>query len=236
MLTICETSYRIGIISLFHYKGIIMPIAKSNFLGDTNVGLYGFATDRYGVCGIRSRHMERTLGVKFHLIPLYGMRLSSLFAAGNSYGIVASNLLGKSEIVHMKSIAKVLLLDTSYTAIGNLVLLNDKGIVISPLLRKFKKEISEFFSLRCEVSTIAGIAVVGSVAVATNNGCIVHPRIRSKEKKILDETLQVPLTIGTVSFGSPFVKSGLIANKNGAIVSERSSGIELGNINDAFGF
>lgn len=212
-----------------------MPIMKLNFQGDPNVGLYGFATERYGVCGVKNKHLS-ALGVKFHTIPLYGTHLSGLFAAGNSRGIVASKHLGKNEIAHMKSIAKVLMLDTSYTAIGNLILLNDNGIIISPLLRRHKKEIEEFFSLRCEVSTIAGIAVTGSVAVATNSGCLVHPKIKTNEKKVIEDVLNVQTTIGTVSFGSPFVKSGLIVNKNGTIVSDKSSGFELGNINEAFGF
>lgn len=213
-----------------------MTIAKSSFIGDPNIGLYGFATDSYGVCGIRSKQLGKALGVRFHLIPLYGTHLSGLFAAGNSHGIVASEFLGKNDVAHMRSISRVLLLDTSFTAMGNLVLMNDNGIIISPLLRKFKNHIAEFFSLRCEVSTIAGIAVVGSVAVATNNGCLIHPKVRKYEKKIIEEVLQVTATIGTVSFGSPFVKSGIIANRNGAIVSEKSSGIELGNVSEAFGF
>ncbi len=213
-----------------------MPIIKSSFYGDPNVGLYGFATDSYGICGIKSKHLEKPLGVKFHFLHLYGTYLSGIFAAGNSHGIVVSKHISRNEITHMKSFAGVLLLDTPYTAMGNLILMNDNGIIISTLIRKFRKEISDFFSLRCEISTVAGIAVVGSVAVATNKGCIVHPNIKSGERKIVEDVLRVPLGIGTVSFGSPFVKSGMIANKNGAAVSEKCSGIELGNISEALGF
>src|SRR3972149_3751214 len=124
-----------------------MSIIKSNFFGDPNVGLYGFASDKYGVCGIKNKKLEKPLGVKFHFIQLYSTYLSGLFAAGNSHGIIASKHLNKNEIVHLKSMTKILLLDTSYTAMGNLVLMNDNGIIISPLLRKYKKHISDFFSL-----------------------------------------------------------------------------------------
>ena len=204
-----------------------MPILKSSLHGDPNVGLYGFATDRYGICGIKDKQLEKALGVKFHFLPLYGTHLSGLFAAGNYYGIVATEFLGKEEKRHMINISDLLLLNTSYTAIGNLMLINDNGIVISPLIRKYRKEIESFFSIRCEVSTIAGIVVTGSVAAATSKGCIVHPKIKENERKIVEDVLKVPVSICTVSFGSPFVKSGLITNKNGAIVSEESSGIEL---------
>src|SRR3989338_2589803 len=142
-----------------------MSIIRTNLQGDPNVGLYGFATDRYGICGIRNKNLEKVLKVKFHFMPLYGTSLSGLFAAGNSHGIIATKHISKNEIAHMKSITKVLILDTSYTAVGNLVLMNDNGIIISPLIKKFRKEIADFFSLPCETGLIAGITVVGSVAV-----------------------------------------------------------------------
>ncbi len=211
-----------------------MPILTTSFLGDPNIGLYGFATDRYSICGVKNRHFEK-LGVPFHTIALYGTHLTGLFAAGNSRGIVVSEFIGKRDVSHLRSFTKVLVLDTSYTAMGNLVLANDNGVVISPLLRKFRKEIAEFFNVECQISNIAGTAVPGSVAVATNVGCVVHPKIRPAETKLLENVLKVPLTISTVSFGSPFVKSGIIANTKGVLVSEETSGIELGYISEAFG-
>ena len=212
-----------------------MSVIRSTIMGDPNVGLYGFATERYGVCGAKNKELEKALSVKFHVLPVYGTYLTALFAVGNSFGIIISRHAVENA-QGLKKITKVMELDTSYTALGNLILLNDKGIVISPLLRKYKKPISDFFSLPCETGTVAGLTVVGSAAVATNNGCLVHPNIREKEKLLLEKVLGVNSFIGSVSFGSPFVKSGIIANSKGAVVSGRSSGVELGHIAEAFGF
>ena len=38
------------------------------------------------------------------------------------------------------------------------------------------------------------------------------------------------------NFGFPFVKSGLIANSNGYLAGSRTTGIELGRIDEALGF
>ena len=86
------------------------------------------------------------------------------------------------------------------------------------------------------VSTIAGLNIVGTMGLVTSKGCIVHPKTRQKEMEILEKTLGVKADIGTISFGSPFVKSGIIANSRGALISDASSGPELGKISEALGF
>lgn len=213
---------------------------RANFSGDPNIGLYGFATDSYILLGRPTKmcsKIEEVLNVKASYSTVLYTDFPAIFCAGNSQGIVVSMILREYEIDKLKEIfSNILVLDTDYSALGNLILLNDSGIVISPLLRKHKKEIQEFFNLPCEVSKIAGTTVVGSMAVATNKGCIVGSGIKNNEIKILEDTLNIELGIGTVSFGSRFVHSGIIANSSGCVVSDTSSGPELGRVSEALGF
>ncbi len=215
-------------------------ILRENFFGDVNIGLYGFATDRYCLLGVRqkiNKKIENALGVPVHALNLLATDFAGLFSAGNSTGIVVTKMAEEHEINALKNtINNVLVIDTRFTAIGNLMLLNDKGVVISPLLRKNKKQIEQFFRLPCSVSTIAGIKVTGSCGIATNKGCIVHPKIEEDEKNIIEETLGVPVDISTASFGTPFVKSGVIANSSGLVISDSSSGPEMGRISEVLGF
>ena len=74
------------------------------------------------------------------------------------------------------------------------------------------------------------------MAIATNKGCIAGPGIKNNEIKILEDTLNIELGIGTVSFGSRFAHSGIIANSSGCVVSDTSSGPELGRVSEALGF
>lgn len=108
--------------------------------------------------------------------------------------------------------------------------------MISPLIKKHKKEIEKFFGVQCETSTIAGMNIVGNLGFATNKGCLLHPKAREKEKRVIEKTLDVDADICTVNFGSPYPGAGLIANSNGFVVSERTSGPELGRITDVLGF
>lgn len=213
-----------------------MQFLTTNIGGDSNVGLYGFGTDKYGVIGLQSK-ARKALQVPVHRAVLFGTALAGIFAAGNSSGIVVSALaVDDEERAALRSVTGVLALKTRYTALGNLIVMNDNGAVVSPLLRSELKEIASFFGVTVAVSAVAGLVVTGSAALATNRGCIVHPRIRAREKKVLEETLGVPVAAGTVSFGSPLVRSGLIANSHGAVISEACSGIELGAISEALGF
>jgi len=217
-----------------------MAILRTNFSGDPNIGLYGFATDKYCLMGLRqkvNKKIKTALGARLHVTSALHTDFASLFIAGNSTGIVVPRILEDYELLQIKkSFDNVLVLDTDYTAIGNLILLNDKGIILSPLLRKQKDVVKKFFDLPCVVSRVAGTVVVGSAGVVTNKGCLLHPKVKPSEKNLIEATLQVHSDIGTVNFGSSFVKSGIIANSHGLVVSESCSGPELGRINEVLGF
>jgi translation initiation factor 6 len=114
--------------------------------------------------------------------------------------------------------------------------MNDNGIVIPPTLKRLQNQLEKFFGLPCNITTIAGLNPLGSLGIATNKGVLVHPQITDKEAKMIERTLEVPLDVGTVNFGSPYPGSGIIANSHGFVAGTSTSGIELGRIAETFGF
>lgn len=213
---------------------------RANFNGDPNIGLYGFASEKYVFLGMRTKAdkgIGEVLGAeRIHSTALY-TNFAGLFCAGNSHGIVVPRALEEYELGSIAGLFEnVLVLDTHYSAIGNLMVLNDNGVVISPLLRRHRKEVQRFFSLPCEVSRVAGVSVTGAMAIAVNSGCLAGPRTKKGEIKLLEDVLDVELGLGTVSYGSPFVRAGIIANSRGFLASDMSSGPELGRISEALGF
>ncbi len=209
---------------------------RTNFEGDPNLGLYGFATDKYAVTGANFARpkLEKELKVPAHFFTAFNTGLLGIFAAGNSSGLALPDIIEKHEKHEVKIDA--LYLKSRYTALGNLILMNDNGIILSPLLKREKPKIERFFGLRCEITKIAGTVVVGNLGIATNRGCLLHPRVRQKEMKLIEDVLGVEADIGTVNFGSPYPGAGVIANSFGFVASEQSSGPELGRINEALGF
>ncbi|HLE07667.1 MAG TPA: translation initiation factor IF-6 [archaeon] len=214
---------------------------RTSFNADPNIGLYGFATEKYCLLGFEpaekiKSEIEKNLGAKIFLSSVAGTQLSGLFSAGNSNGIVVSKITEKHELAELKKhFENILVLDSDFTCVGNLILVNDKAAIISQHLKKFSKEISDCLGVPVETGTVAGLEIVGSAACATNLGCLCHPSASEEEMKKIQEFLKVKVDVGTTNYGSPFVKAGLLVNSNGFIASEISSGPELGRIAEVFG-
>jgi len=214
-----------------------------NVHGDANVGLYGFATDRYCLFGPNSEATDKLhdiLKVPVHSVSVLHLDLIRILITGNAHNVVVPNFLFDRDIEALKHVldkykVRVHMLRTEH-ALGNAILLNDKGIVIPPILKKYIPDLEKFFGLPCSVTTIAKLMTLGTLGVATNKGCLVHPQITNKEADIVEKALDVKLDVGTVNFGSPYPGSGIIANSNGFMAGTSTSGPELGRIADALGF
>ncbi len=216
-------------------------ILRMNLEGDPNLGLYGFATDSYCFIGTPPGHIGKkikpVLGVPVHACTVLNTDLNGIFVAGNSHGIVISNPVKDYDIHRLRQhFENILVLKTRYTALGNLILMNDNGIILSPLLRKNRQYIKKFFGVNCEIGTIAKQKIVGNLGISTNRGCLLHPKVTQNEKKMVEDVLGVSSDIGTVNFGSSYPGAGMIVNSNGFVVSEQTSGPELGRITEVFGF
>jgi len=213
---------------------------KTDFRGDTNIGLYGFATDKYCFIGIHDKKTQHKikdiLKVKVVSSMVFNMEFVSIFCAGTSDKIILPKITKEYELDEISKKFDVLVVDTKETALGNLIVMNDGGIILSPILKNFKKEIESFFGLKSITMKIAGTNVIGKTAVATNKGCLLHSKATKSEIKKIEDALGVKADIGTVSYGSSFVGSGLIANSHGFVASSTTSGPELGRITEALGF
>jgi translation initiation factor 6 len=123
---------------------------------------------------------------------------------------------------------KITLMDTKKTAHGNLVLANDYGAIVDPRIKEAQIEkISETLGVPVVSSTIADLPYVGALAVATNKGVLAHPLLKEEEKKILEKIFKVPVDVGTVNCGVPYVGTGLIANSHAAVAGSMTTGPEM---------
>ncbi len=224
-----------------------MPISKLSLYGNINIGVYIFANNRIAFIPKNTDHkiidiIAKTLNVDVYSISIADLSIIGVMMAGNDNGIILPKIVKDSELLDIKRSLKkydinILVLDSKYTALGNLILTNNRGAVIYP---EFEKEavkvIKDVLGVQnIEQRYIAGIPVVGSIGVITDNGGIIHPGASDTELQSLEEVFKVPLTTGTVNFGVVFIKSGLVANNHGIIVGENTTGPELMRIQEAFG-
>jgi len=213
---------------------------KTNFSGDPNLGLYGFATDSYCLMGYNNwgifKKVKDILRVKTIETTIDWTVFVGLFSAGNKNGLIISHLVNHHELKKLKENldVNIEIIKSRETAIGNLVLCNDKGCLISENLRSHKRQISDALDCEVVVGKIAGLEIVGSAAVTSNVGCLCHRNTTEEEIKKVEDILKVKVDIGTVNYGSPYIKAGIIVNSNGYVISEESTGAELGRTWEVF--
>jgi len=136
----------------------------------------------------------------------------------------------EKEIQALKSNSdlNIALMETKKTAYGNLILANDHGAVVDPRLKKKDvKQIEDTLDVETVPGEIAGMPYVGSLATATNKGVLTHPLLKEEEQKLLKDVLKVQVDVGTINCGIPYVASGLLGNKYGAVVGQLTTGPEL---------
>jgi translation initiation factor 6 len=63
--------------------------------------------------------------------------------------------------------------------------------------------------------------------VATNKGVLAHPMLKDEERKILENLLKVPVDVGTINCGVPYVGTGLLANSKSAVAGSMTTGPEM---------
>ena len=212
--------------------------------GDPNIGIFCLATDKF--CLLPNtvekndfKKIESDLKVECFKAKLVGSDLLGIFSVANSNGILFCNLVSEKEIKFMKEKLKKFDINFGkiklrYTAIGNLILCNDKGAIISELIgKRERKRIEDILGVETSYGRIANLKIVGACGIATNKGCLLHRDAKEEEIKLVEDVLKVNSDIGTVNFGSPFVGSAIIANSFGVIIGERSSPPEIARIMEA---
>ena len=218
-------------------------IVLGSMHGNPNIGLYGFATDKYCLLGHDVppqlvRKISAVLGVPAYTVQTGGTSLVGVFCAGNNTCLLVPKIAFPEEVEYLKSLGiNVKVINSKLTALGNLILSNDKGCLVSPDFgADTKKEIRQSLNVPLHPGTIAGLNVVGSCAGVNSTGCLIHRDASEEELKEIETLLGVTCQTGTISMASPYIRAGIIANNKGFAVSDASGGPEITNADEALGF
>ncbi|MBV1767473.1 MAG: translation initiation factor IF-6 [Methanobacterium sp.] len=182
--------------------------------------------------------IKEALEIEVLQTSIAGSSLAGALTAGNSQGFLVSPYTMDREINALRNAGiEVEKIPDKYTALGNIMMVNDNGALVSPLLSDKSLElINTFLEVDAQRATIAGFDIVGSVATATNKGALLHPHTSPEELKLVEKILKVPADVGTVNKGVSLVGACSVTNSNGVIVSENTTGPEMARIEEAFGF
>ncbi|TFG10404.1 translation initiation factor IF-6 [Candidatus Thorarchaeota archaeon] len=209
-----------------------------------NVGAFGIATDRFVF--VSPNMSEKSLDVleKTFNLPLVQSTVATLDAVGivaaaNSNGIIVPYTTRDEELAQLSENTDINVgwIDSKMTALGNIVLANDNGAICHPEFdAKARKKMADILDVEVVPGTVARLPIVGANTVANAQGAVVHPMATDQEIDVIAELLKVVVEVGTVNRGSPYIRLGVVANTDGMIAGEETTGVELAHISQVLGF
>ncbi len=220
-----------------------MKLYKTNVQGNPNVGLYGFCTDEYCLVAPEFTQEQISKIQEVLRVPVYQIKIArtSLIGAlvtGNKNILLVPGITDTPELLHLKQLGiphKVI--QTKVTALGNAILCNENGALVS---REYsadtKKIIRQALQVTLHPGEIGTTEVPGSCVIHNKHAAVIHAFATAEQIKEVEALLGIKCTKGTVNFGSPYVRSGVLANANGMVIGDSSTGIEIENIYEVLGF
>jgi len=218
-----------------------MAVILADVFGSPNIGVYCFCNEEMAVVppGLTSRKLKQfaeALDVNVCSTTVGGSTLVGALVAGNSKGLLVPHIIRDYELKRIEQVSKVIIVESNWTALGNVVLANDFGAVLHPdAPSEITESVSSQLGLQPTFGKVATLSFVGALAIATNKGAILSPKTLTEERSVIEAALQVGTELGTTNGGVPFVKSGILANSKGAVVGPLTRGAELMQITKALG-
>ena len=215
-----------------------MSVETVYAFGNPNIGVYVSVSEKAALIPIDApekveKALENALKVEVYRCTVYGSPLLGVLSVMNSNGLIVGKLVRDEELRLFKKLLGdslvIEVLDVKENAVGNLVLANDKGALVSKKLPgKCVSQIADALDIEVARADIAGSYLVGALGVATNKGVLLTPLASEEEVAFVESVLRVEKAdVGTVNRGNIFVRSGLAANSKGALVGYETTGPEL---------
>lgn len=214
----------------------MLAIYLLSLLGSSSIGVYSLATDKIAIIPPQAPETKvnkiwEWLDVKVARTTIGGSTVIGALACANSNGIILPHYMREEELEIIRAVsedANLTVMETKRTAYGNMVLANDNGAIVDPRLKpQTIEKISDTLGVEAIPGEIAGLPYVGSLALATNKGVLAHPLVKEEEQRLLREVLKVPVDVGSVNCGIPYVSTGLIGNSNNVVAGFLTTGPEM---------
>ena len=208
-----------------------------------NIGVFMRCNDRFllvpkGLAQTKSDKLCDSLKVTAVPTSIGESRLIGALSSMNNNGVLVSRLAEDVEMNEIRAATglTVARLDSKLTAVGNLVVANDRRALVSPVLdARAVAQVKDVLGTEVERTPIGEYHQTGVFVVATNRGAAVYPGLDEKEVERLGGLLGVDAYPTSVNKGVPFVASGLVANTSNAVAGTQTTGPELVFITRALG-
>jgi translation initiation factor 6 len=219
---------------------------RTQFESSSEVGVFASLTNSYCLTALGGSEnfysvfeAELTKHVPVVHCSIGGTRIVGRVTVGNRHGLLVPGIATDQEIQHLRNhlpdTVKVQKVDERLSALGNCIACNDYvALVHTDLDRETEEVIADTLKVDVFRATIAQNVLVGSYAVLTNQGGLVHARTPMQDMEELSQLIEIPLTAGTINRGSDVVGAGLVANDWAAFCGMDTTATEIGVVENIF--
>ena len=220
-----------------------MHVLKTNINGNPNVGLFGYCTNDYCLLGMEVKkkiadEIGKVLHVPVHRLNIAGTSLLGVFLAGNSKKLLVPSICFDDELKTLQKLdIDYEVIESNVTALGNTILCNDSGCLVSQeFSSNQKKRIREALNVPLKPGTIGDLDTVGSLSALNSHACIISRDITDEELEKVEDLIKIKCFPSSVNMGSPYTGSGLLCNDKGFVIGDQSGGPEMTNVDESLGF
>lgn len=219
-----------------------MDIVKYDVYRGSNIGVY-ISTNAdlvlvpMGFAKSKAEKLGEYLGGRYMYMSVANTRLIGSLLVMNNKGILLPKTAFQNEYDMLKEETnlEVGVLDSRFTALGNVICANDRGAVVSPWLSERDcQTISDVLGVETIQRKIAGFNQTGAVMVANNTGAAIHPEADEEDMEVFASLLGVKVEQSSINNGVPYVASGILANDNAVVVGTLTTGPEIMMLTRAF--
>lgn len=219
---------------------------RAQFESSSEVGVFARLTNSYCLVALGGSEnfysvFEAELSRHIPVIhcSIGGTRIVGRVTVGNRNGLLVPSITTDMELQHLRNNlpenVKVQKVEERLSALGNCIACNDYvALVHTDLDRETEEVITDVLGVDVFRATIAQNVLVGSYAVITNQGGLVHARTPQQDMEELSQLIQIPLTAGTVNRGSDVVGAGVVANDWSAFCGMDTTATEIGVVEQIF--
>lgn len=219
-----------------------MDITKSEVYSGPNLGVYVRVNDTkvlvpMGYARTKAERLAKYFGAEPVFTSVANTRLLGALCVMNNKGMLIPKTAYEDEYKLMKKETglEVGVLDSKFTALGNVICANDRGAIASPWLSKNDcTTIGDVLGVEVVQKRIAGLNQTGVMMVANNSGAAIHPEADEEDMKAFANVMGVKIEHSSINNGIPYVSSGILANNHAVVVGSLTTGPEIMMLTRAF--